>query len=564
MISDCSTLESYITTYGNLLGSQVSQATQPLHVPGRDEPLPIELLRQPYAPQAHVITAGIKCWRRGDKTVNIVAECGTGKTLMGMAMCHGHAAGRPYNAVVFCPPHLVVKWKREIEKTIPDAAAVIVSGYRMMTLCRFRHKPQRPVWWIISNSKAKLSPSWKAVYNEKEGIAHCCACFEAVMKVQGQGEEIVPVPIADLHRRQTKCPECQSPLWAFTNDLDRWPCAKYVQKKLRGVFQYLIVDEIHVAKGEDTAQANAVGALATGIPRVVTMTGTLLGGYADHLRTLLFRLNPATMVADGFEWSDKMAFNERYGRIERRTTEKATISATNRQSKGSQRTVKYVRPGVMPTLFGRHLIGNTIFLSLDEVAENLPPLIEEVISVPMDAEQTRAYREIEEALTTELKSMVARGDKRLLGAFVQTLLAYEDYPFGWGEIGYMKKDPDGGPAEWCSVVTPRNLSAKIRPKEQAIIDQIRSEHREGRKVWVYSNMTDTHDVNERLRSLIAQTGIRVEILRSTVPTTEREEWIAEHAPGADVMVSHPQLVETGLDFFDLPRTYNFPTVMFYD
>jgi hypothetical protein len=43
-----------------------------------------------------------------------------------------------------------------------------------------------------------------------------------------------------------------------------------------------------------------------------------------------------------------------------------------------------------------------------------------------------------------------------------------------------------------------------------------------------------------------------------------EEWIAKHAPGADVVISHPRLVETGLDLFDKAGKYNFPTLVFYE
>ena len=35
-----------------------------------------------------------------------------------------------------------------------------------------------------------------------------------------------------------------------------------------------------------------------------------------------------------------------------------------------------MRPGIMPTLFGQHMIGNTIFITLDEMAEGLPDMFE--------------------------------------------------------------------------------------------------------------------------------------------------------------------------------------------
>ena len=48
------------------------------------------------------------------KSLLLVGEMGTGKTLMSLAAVHAHAQGRPYRALVFCPGQLVRKWEREI------------------------------------------------------------------------------------------------------------------------------------------------------------------------------------------------------------------------------------------------------------------------------------------------------------------------------------------------------------------------------------------------------------------------------------------------------------------
>src|SRR6516162_6546875 len=42
-----------------------------------------------------------------------------------------------------------------------------------------------------------------------------------------------------------------------------------------------------------------------------------------------------------------------------------------------------------------------------------------------------------------------------------------------------------------------------------------------------------------------------------------EDWISRNGPAADVVLSHPKLVETGLDLFDKGGSYNFPTLIFY-
>ena len=68
-------------------------------------------------------------------------------------------------------------------------------------------------------------------------------------------------------------------------------------------------------------------------------------------------------------------------------------------SRGSKSTTKAVRPGIMPVLFGRHLIDKAVFLGLGEVAAGLPPLQEECVPVAMDAELARAYtQDVEEPL----------------------------------------------------------------------------------------------------------------------------------------------------------------------
>jgi len=295
-------------------------------------------------------------------------------------------------------------------------------------------------------------------------------------------------------------------------------------------------------------------------PRVMQQQ---LWGYAEHLRPLLFRLSPRSLVQEGLGWSDALAFNERYGRIETRITERSggRREADNRMSRGSKATTKAVRPGIMPHLFGRHLIDKAVFLGLNEVANNLPPLLEECIPVRMDDDElAMAYRrEVEEPLVEAIREMMKRRDRRLLGAMLQTLLAYPDYPFEWEPVGYWK---DG---LFVTVAKPPALAANtVRPKERALIDLVRSERAQGRQVWVYVQYTDRHDVQGRLERLLGEHGLRVGVLRSSVPLNRRENWIGKHAPHADVIISHPRLVETGLDLFDKCGRYNFPTICFYE
>jgi superfamily II DNA or RNA helicase len=86
------------------------------------------LLRRPFAAQNIAIMSVAKRWEQF-RTALIVAECGTGKTLMSLGAIHVHSQGKPYTALAMVPPHLVRKWAREALLTIPAFA------YSSLTTC---------------------------------------------------------------------------------------------------------------------------------------------------------------------------------------------------------------------------------------------------------------------------------------------------------------------------------------------------------------------------------------------------------------------------------------------
>ena len=126
------------------------------------------------------------------------------------------------------------------------------------------------------------------------------------------------------------------------------------------------------------------------------MTGTLIGGYANHLFPLLFRMSAERLREEGFEWAKDLAFTERYGRIERIVTTKEsagelTLTTSNRSMRRDRSGRSERRrpvPGVMPALFGRHLMDKAIFLALEDMADNLPKLREYVGGFDPDSPPT--------------------------------------------------------------------------------------------------------------------------------------------------------------------------------
>ena len=62
---------------------------------------------------------------KAHRGTTVVGEMGTGKTFIGAAAAYMAGFER---VLVICPPHLVPKWKREIEQTVPFVRAAIVES----------------------------------------------------------------------------------------------------------------------------------------------------------------------------------------------------------------------------------------------------------------------------------------------------------------------------------------------------------------------------------------------------------------------------------------------------
>ena len=131
-------------------------------------------------------------------------------------------------------------------------------------------------------------------------------------------------PTADLNRRKRTCEAlvlnprterlgvCGSPLWqADKSGPARYPLSDYVKHHMRGFFDLLIGDEVHEFKARGSAQGIAAGVLAEACGKSLSLTGTLLGGYASTIFHLLYRFSPE--IRTEFGRSDEGRWIKRYG-----------------------------------------------------------------------------------------------------------------------------------------------------------------------------------------------------------------------------------------------------------
>jgi hypothetical protein len=70
-----------------------------------------------------------KRWREA-RTAMVVAECGTGKTLISLGGMYVRSGGEPYTALAMVPPHLVEKWACEAFLTLPGVRVFLIDDLR--------------------------------------------------------------------------------------------------------------------------------------------------------------------------------------------------------------------------------------------------------------------------------------------------------------------------------------------------------------------------------------------------------------------------------------------------
>jgi hypothetical protein len=592
----------YLRTHAVELGSRILETYPPLQST-KDPVAPriATLLRKALPAQALAITGTAKYLRKA-KAARIVAECGAGKTYMALGAIHVLAEGRPSTALVMCPSHITHKWAREALLTVPRARTfliedmrnggdpkkphgicevklrkgrIVYEGLRLslaelrcMGRKEWRKRCSGPAFFITGKDKGKLGYYWEHAYLKAKSGPNFGGVInpdtgQAIMDSERQ--KLTHLDFVDKiklfesltlpHDGTTR----YSALWKADRErIQRMAPIEYIGRYMGGWFDFAIADELHQLAG-DTAQGNGLGVLGRAAKRLIALTGTLMGGYADDLFNIFYRMEPRTMAGEGFAYGGqgRRDFQQQYGVLETIEKVRDTDNACSRATKKTIQVLK--KPGASPMLFGKFLMTTTAFLSLEDIADNLPRYDESVLSVEMDEEHAKAYEELEEDIRAAMRAH--RGNKSLMSILLNTLLLYPDHPYGFDDIWARAFDPQTKEYVRFLVTTPKNLKEDgLYAKERALIADIREELRQGRRCQVYATYTGEKDVTLRLETVLRQAGFRVAVLRSSVATDKREEWYERQLKaGVEVVICHPKLVETGLDLLAFPTLYFYET-----
>ncbi len=201
-------LGGFIDTFKDAIAKRVVESYPPLYRPSENGGTLPRLLRRPLGAQADAIR-GAALSLKAHQGTTVVGEMGTGKSFIGAAAAYMAGFER---ILIICPPHLVPKWKREVEMTVPGVRAAIVESITDLERLRLS-VGSGPLFAVMSREKAKLSYRWmpaviqrwavsrgRLLRDEETGepvLVPCCPDCTAIVDKDG-----VPLTDADLNRRK--------------------------------------------------------------------------------------------------------------------------------------------------------------------------------------------------------------------------------------------------------------------------------------------------------------------------------------------------------------------------
>ena len=331
----------------------------------------------------------------------------------------------------------------------------------------------------------------------------------------------------------------------------RYPLARYIVRFMPDRFNLFVLDEIHEAGNKGTAQQKALHRLARLGPPVLALTGTLSGGYASSLFQNLHALSPS--FRSEFSRGDVTSFVRKYGLevVEVKALKGVDLNRINYGSRSDREQLCSTRrlreaPDIMPSAILRYVLPQGLMVHIEDL-EELPAKHEETVLLEVETEHDRAvHREYWRILEDVLERV--RQDRfvedragKLFGALAQMGSYLDRAALKEFEVCY----PDGE-----HVTTGSQLNGDLTVKERYLVQRLRAEIDEGRRVIVYLRHTGS-GLPQHLIPIIREhvTPGVVFLDSKKVPARRRQEWIHKEVnlQRADVLIANPVAVATGIN-----------------
>ena len=275
------------------------------------------------------------------------------------------------------------------------------------------------------------------------------------------------------------------------------------------------------------------------------------------------------MTSKGYRWTDVANFSKQYGKVEQRYEYAGSSSEEDLAEKVSARgrslSSPKTKPGISPTIFTDFLLDCAVFLDLSDMSSLFAG------SKGDGCDRSDGKRGGPGSFHSGVKTDCVCKKKRKRWICVTqpgiTIWAfYPDMPYGNEEI---RNPVDGDILIRAAQHDEYRSGEKLLPKEEKLIELIKSELSEGRKSVVFAECSGKNEwnVTHRLRDILEAAGIFAVVVEAESPgALKRETWIRERAKdGVEVFITNPKLIETGVDlcWTEGEKKYNYPTLIFY-
>ena len=238
LMSEIKGIDAYLNIFGETLAQKIQTSFVPKFNPKIDDfsayvnyfddycfSKGIEL----YKAQKATIQSMVNNLNKNDVGI-IVGEMGIGKSLIGAGITYAHYKKKiGMTNLVMCPGHLVNKWKKEIEKTVPNGKGYIIKTISDVIALDSKKRSKTKLehtFLIISKESAKFSYETypTALWSKSKNAFVCPTCGKILTKkVKNQTTrryEIVPLSKEDFRSQlviNRECSECHDKLWAPLN-----------------------------------------------------------------------------------------------------------------------------------------------------------------------------------------------------------------------------------------------------------------------------------------------------------------------------------------------------------
>ena len=259
-------LVEFLNEFKQSLIQQVQEQITPVYTGECDNNPEYHLLlqalkRKPFAAQANAVQALMKLLVEKNQRMGILnGEMGTGKTAMGIFMAYlMHLKGFK-RSLILCPPHLVYKWKREIENTLEHVDVIILNGsgsIRTLNAIRQnlkRYGCHRPAFFIVGRVRLRMGGNWQHAFSKRKlavveqstdevnlDVLACNDCGRPIKNNEAYHHAVNKLP-----QRQHSCFHCGSKLWQY--GLEKKEAASSYDKLLKALCQLPTVGKIKAAK----------------------------------------------------------------------------------------------------------------------------------------------------------------------------------------------------------------------------------------------------------------------------------------------------------------------------